>query len=100
MSAVVPVVPVELVAGSATSAVAAPGNAVQGFGALFDNAVSGLNQQLMTAETGLQNLAAGKTQNLHEVMINLEHAKLQMQLVMQIRNRVLEAYQELMRTQV
>ena len=99
MSAIVPVAPVaaEL---SGVASVATTGNVAQGFGGLFDNAVSGLNQQLMTAETGLQSLAAGKAQNLHEVMINLEHAKLQMQLVMQIRNRVLEAYQELMRTQV
>lgn len=70
------------------------------FSAMFDNAVGGLNGALLKAEAGLQGLATGDAKSIHEVMIGIESAKLEFQLAMQIRSRVLEAYQDLMRTQV
>ncbi|HEX5127721.1 MAG TPA: flagellar hook-basal body complex protein FliE [Rhodocyclaceae bacterium] len=70
------------------------------FSSMFDNAVSGLNSDLMTAQTGLQGLASGDAKSIHEVMIGMENAKLQFELIMQVRNRVIDAYQDLMRTQV
>lgn len=42
-------------------------------------------------------LAAGKIQDLSEVTIAGEKASIALQLTMQIRNRVVEAYQEVMR---
>ena len=45
-------------------------------------------------------LALGQTENLHQVMIGAEHTRLQFELAMSMRNRVLEAYQEIMRMQV
>lgn len=52
------------------------------------------------AEAGLLNLATGQADNLHQVMIDLEQAKLSFQLLLQVRNRALEAYQEIMRMQI
>jgi flagellar hook-basal body complex protein FliE len=48
----------------------------------------------------VRQLAAGEPVSLHEVMIHLEEAKLSFQLLAQVRNRLLEAYQDVMRTQV
>jgi flagellar hook-basal body complex protein FliE len=45
-------------------------------------------------------LALGQSDNLHQVMIGAERTKLEFELVMSMRNRVLEAYQEIMRMQV
>lgn len=59
-----------------------------------------INDKLTTAETGLTDLAAGKQGNIHHVMLALEDARLSFQLLAQVRNRVLEAYQDLMRMQV
>lgn len=59
-----------------------------------------VNQQLLTSQADLQGLAAGETGNLHEVMIRLEESRISLQLLLQIRNRVLEAYQDVMRMQV
>lgn len=66
----------------------------------FSDQLSTVNNQLITADKGVQQLAAGDASNLHQVMINLEQAKLSMQLVMQVRNHVLDAYHEILQMQV
>lgn len=71
-----------------------------GFAAWVGNQVESLNTQLVGAEKGVQALAAGEVANLHDVMLQLEQARLAMQLASQVRSRVLEAYQEVMRMQV
>ena len=45
-------------------------------------------------------LALGQADNLHQVLIGAEQTRLQFELAMSMRNRVLEAYQEIMRMQV
>lgn len=59
-----------------------------------------LNQQILEADTKVQQLAAGEEANLHDVMISLEKAKMSFELVLAVRNKALEAYQELMRMQI
>lgn len=44
--------------------------------------------------------AAGRTDNIHDVMIASEKAGIAMDFVMQVRNKVLDAYNEIMRLQV
>ena len=58
------------------------------------------NEKLTTAETGLMDLAAGKQGNIHHVMLALEDARMSFQLLAQVKNKVLEVYQDLMRMQV
>ena len=72
----------------------------QDFGTWLASAVGDVNQQLARADQSLQQLATGETQNLHQVMIALEEARIGVQLVVQVRNRLLEAYQEILRMQV
>jgi flagellar hook-basal body complex protein FliE len=71
-----------------------------GFADWVGRELSALNAELLSAEQGVQQLAAANAHNLHEVMLQLEQARLGMQLASQIRSRVLEAYQEVMRMQV
>jgi len=59
-----------------------------------------VNTKMTTAATELQQLAAGQSNDLHHVMLSLEEAKLSFQLLVQVRNKVLEGYQEVMRMQV
>lgn len=70
------------------------------FSAWFSQELSAVNNQLVGADIDIQKLAVGETQNLHEVMIRLEEARHSFQLLVQVRNRLLEAYQEVMRMQV
>lgn len=70
---------------------------------LFDTVVSELgrvNDKLVNASDELRKVATGDAKNLHGAMIALEGAKLEFQLLLQVRNRFMEAYQELMRMQV
>lgn len=71
-----------------------------GFGQWFSSEISGVNDRLVSVDRDIQNLALGGTQNLHQVMINMEEARHSFQLLVQVRNRLLEAYQEVMRMQV
>lgn len=72
----------------------------QDFGSWFSKELGEVNSKLMQSESDSQSLAAGQIQNLHEVMIRMEEARHSFQLMLQVRNRLLEAYQEVMRTQV
>jgi flagellar hook-basal body complex protein FliE len=62
--------------------------------------VSGINEQMQANAQALQSVALGETDNLHQVMMNLERTKLDFDLLLAVRNKVLDAYQELMRMQI
>ncbi|HBF36632.1 MAG TPA: flagellar hook-basal body complex protein FliE [Firmicutes bacterium] len=57
------------------------------------------NLQLQSAELDGQ-LAQGKLEYVHQAMVMAQKASLALDMTMQIRNKVVEAYQEIMRTQV
>jgi len=70
---------------------------------LFDKLVSSLGEIDSGVERGgraATELALGQADNLHQVLIGGEQTRLQFELAMSMRNRVLEAYQEIMRMQV
>ena len=56
-----------------------------------------VNQIQKNADTMATNLATGKQQNIHETMLAATQADLSFNLMVQVRNKVLEAYQEVMR---
>jgi flagellar hook-basal body complex protein FliE len=72
----------------------------QNFGALLAEYLGKVNQANLQAEKLSQDLALGKNVELHQVMLATEQASLALQLTVQIRNKVIEAYQEVMRMQV
>lgn len=62
-------------------------------------ALSNANRELNQAEASTRELAAGKG-DIVETMINLGRADLSLRMVVNMRNRMLESYQEIMRLQV
>ena len=58
-----------------------------------------VNGELQKADQVKQEFAVGKRADLHEVMIASEKANLSFRLLLQMRNKMLEAYQEIMRMQ-
>lgn len=81
--------------GAPSAASAEP--AIGSFGQLVTEGLSRINGQLIGSQVDLQKLAMGDAQNLHQVMINLEESRVSFQLMMQVRNRLLEAYQDIMK---
>jgi flagellar hook-basal body complex protein FliE len=76
------------------------GVAAGGFGRMVSEGIGEVNRQLLVSQTDLQQLATGNVENLHQIMIRLEESRLSFQLLLQVRNRLLEAYQDIMKMQV
>ncbi len=70
------------------------------FGQLLTNALGDVNKVQLDAKQASIDLAAGKIQDVSEAVIATEKASIALQLTMQVRNKVLDAYQEIMRMQV
>lgn len=70
------------------------------FGQFLEEAVSEVNQQQLNADKAVEQLQTGEASNLHEVMVAMEKADISLRLMVQMRNKVVEAYQEIMRMQV
>ncbi|MSP19066.1 MAG: flagellar hook-basal body complex protein FliE [Bdellovibrionales bacterium] len=72
----------------------------QGFSAYLKNSFDQVNKELNTSDKLASDLAVGKNENLHETMIGMEKAESAFKLLIQVRNRALEAYHEIMRMQI
>lgn len=70
------------------------------FADMFSSAISDVNGLQKVAEKKNLDLAAGRIDDISEVMIAAEKATLALQLTNQVRTRVVEAYQEIMRMQM
>ncbi|RII29990.1 MAG: flagellar hook-basal body complex protein FliE [Geobacter sp.] len=72
----------------------------EGAGKFFSELISKVNDMQTQSENSIQALASGENKNLHEVMISMEKASISFQFMSSVRNKALEAYQEVMRMQV
>ena len=69
------------------------------FARIFDREISRVSADITAAETAMRDLAQGKPVELHELMIQLERARISVQVFVQVRNKLVESYQDLMRMQ-
>jgi flagellar hook-basal body complex protein FliE len=72
-------------------------------GMSFENvlgSLESLNNQLLSSQTATAQLAVGGPDNLHHTVMGMEQTRLSFELMLAVRNKVLDAYQELMRMQV
>lgn len=71
------------------------------FAQILQGSIDKVNQTQMQADQMAEKLAAGdNTQNLHEVMIALQTASVSFQEMVQVRNKLVTAYQDVMNMQV
>lgn len=75
-------------------------NVAESMGQIFEQAVSSLDQSQKAADGNIAALVAGEPVDLHHVMLQMEEAALNLNLALQVRNKVIEAYQEVQRMQV
>jgi flagellar hook-basal body complex protein FliE len=77
-----------------------PAETGTGFGGMLGEALNSLAQSQTEASAGAQSLAAGTAEDPTSVVMAVERAQLSMQLASQIRNKLVEAAQDIFHTQV
>lgn len=70
------------------------------FADMVRNLVTETNQQQVNSQEGVRQLIAGETDSIHDVVLTTSRADLAFRLMMEIRNRLISSYQEVMRMQV
>jgi len=75
-------------------------NPTLGFGKLLGEMVGKVSELQKTADQSIQSLAVGESKGLHEVMLAVEKSSISFQMLTQVRNKAMEAYQEIMRMPV
>ncbi|MBI3462413.1 MAG: flagellar hook-basal body complex protein FliE [Planctomycetes bacterium] len=70
------------------------------FGKLIGQLVQDANAQQLQTDQAVKQLAMGEIDSLHDVMLSMAKADLSFRLILEIRNRLTEAYQEIMRMQL
>jgi len=71
-----------------------------GFLDLLEKGMKEVNDSSKEAEQSSMDLASGKSSNIHETMLAVTKAELGFNMMVQMRNKVIEAYQEVMRMQI
>ncbi|MCI1857885.1 MAG: flagellar hook-basal body complex protein FliE [Sporolactobacillus sp.] len=95
--------PVNLTAGAASSAVAqqTPASSGSSFSDVLKQAVDTVNDSVQTADQKVTDVANGSSnEDLHNVMIAMQKADVMLRTAVQVRDRVVDAYQEIMRMQI
>ena len=78
----------------------APGESAPAFRSLLDNAVARVDQFAQDANGAVNRFLAGEGEEVHQMVLDAQRAELAFELFLQVRNKVVQAYQEIMRMQV
>ncbi len=70
------------------------------FSELLSDQIMDVNNLQKEADVAIQKLVTGESKNLHETMLAVEKAEIAFKTMNQVRNKVIEAYREVMRMQV
>jgi flagellar hook-basal body complex protein FliE len=74
-----------------------PEEGEKSFGEMLKSSINEVDRLHKEADQALQDMAAGKGKGIHETMIALEKAEISFQLMMQVRNKIIAAYEQAMR---
>ena len=72
----------------------------QNFQETLNGFIGNVNDLQNSANTAIDKMASGQAADVHEVMIAVEKAKVSFDLLLQIRNKMLDAYKQIMQLQV
>ena len=70
-----------------------------GFSKLVDNFVSQTNEAQVSSDQAIEDLVHGRTDNVEQVVLAVANAELSFQMFMEVRNKLIDSYNELMRMQ-
>ena len=67
------------------------------FGKMLTDSIDQVNRLQVAADSSINDLAMGKQTDIHRTMVAMEKASISFELLMQIRNKVISAYDSIMR---
>lgn len=70
------------------------------FSDVLSSTIDNVNRADINGEKAIEKLHTGEAKNIHEVVLALEEADIAIRMLVQMRNKALEAYNEIMRMQV
>ncbi|NLU36672.1 MAG: flagellar hook-basal body complex protein FliE [Clostridiales bacterium] len=76
------------------------GNEKADFGTMLKDALNRVNELQVRADEANRQLVTGEAEDIHSVLLAAEEARLALELTVQVRNKLLDAYQELNRMQL
>jgi flagellar hook-basal body complex protein FliE len=79
------------------SPVGNPGSSEGGFAGMMGEAIDKANESQLKADQAIQGFMKGDQTEIHQVMLAMEQARLSMMMAVEVRNKSLEAYQEISR---
>ncbi len=71
-----------------------------GFGGILKQAMAQVAGQQQQAEASMNSFLSGESEEVHKVALDAQRAELSMEMFLQMRNKVVQAYQEVMRMQL
>jgi flagellar hook-basal body complex protein FliE len=74
-----------------------PSEATENFGQILSKTIDEVNRAQVHSDRMTEKLVRGENVDLHQVMIASQKASITLQTTMEVRNKVVEAYQEIMR---
>ena len=77
-----------------------PTPAKAGFGEMLGKAIETVNAHHLEADQATVDLATGRSSDVHQAMIAIEKADVSFRMLMQVRNKIVSAYETIMRTQI
>lgn len=70
------------------------------FSDVISNAINNVNEKQINADNSIESLIKGDDITMHEVMLSMQESQLSMQLLIEVRNKIVEAYQEINKIQL
>ena len=76
-----------------------PSGVHKSFSEFLSAKIENVNKQQIEADQAVADVVTGRSNNIHEMMISLDKADVSFRLMTKVRNKAVEAYQEIMRMQ-
>jgi flagellar hook-basal body complex protein FliE len=96
ISAIAAIAPIVL----PTAVVPAAAVEASGFPHVFQAAIQNVENAAAAANSAVQNYMSGGTQELHSTILATQAAELDLEMFLQVRNKVVSAYEEVMKLQI
>lgn len=79
---------------------AAASSSGQNFSEMLKAGIEDVNKMQKTSEKAMSDIATGQVKDLHQAAIAIDKAEMSMKLMLEVRNKAISAYKEILRTQM